>query len=418
MDAISPRTGRASRTKRRILAALLAGGAGAAAGFLWTGDLSSLGIVALVPPIGLFLSKGSSAIFFLSYFLSAIRSVPAFYPIFYSGATALSGVPVWLAWGACLVPPWILARHLTVVRPSVSVPGRLLIGYLPAFFPPLWFVGAASPLFSAGILFPGLGLPGLVLLVVFQSVLSALLNSRWERRSMRLVFVGLTVVSLIANALERPPTSPSGWVALGTADEPRPLLQRPPWEFAVAKRVLSALDSGARVVLLPEGIATFWTKDPAGQISLPYPWSGIDREARARHATVLIGSEVPENSRMRVWDDALVALGEGGIRAFPARQPIPVAGWNPFSKTHHEPSHWRKTGVATIAGSRALVSLCFEDLLIGSQVEADLLGHPRVVLSADNLWFSKGTSDRGFQSVSIRSIGRLFGIPVLRAVNQ
>ena len=235
---------------------------------------------------------------------------------------------------------------------------------------------------------------------------------------MRLVFVGLTVVSLIANALERPPTSPSGWVALGTADEPRPLLQRPPWEFAVAKRVLSALDSGARVVLLPEGIATFWTKDPAGQISLPYPWSGIDREARARHATVLIGSEVPENSRMRVWDDALVALGEGGIRAFPARQPIPVAGWNPFSKTHHEPSHWRKTGVATIAGSRALVSLCFEDLLIGSQVEADLLGHPRVVLSADNLWFSKGTSDRGFQSVSIRSIGRLFGIPVLRAVNQ
>jgi hypothetical protein len=375
-------------------------------------------IVALVPPVGFSFSKGPSAVFFLSYFISAIRSVPAFYPIFYAGSTPFSGLPIWLAWGVCLALPWILARHLTVVRPSVSVPGRLLIGYLPAFFPPLWFVGAASPLFSAGILFPGLGLPGLVLLVVFQSVLSALLNSRWERRSMRLVFVGLTVVSLIANALERPPTSPSGWVALGTADEPRPLLQRPPWEFAVAKRVLSALDSGARVVLLPEGIATFWTKDPAGQISLPYPWSGIDREARARHATVLIGSEVPENSRMRVWDDALVALGEGGIRAFPARQPIPVAGWNPFSKTHHEPSHWRKTGVATIAGSRALVSLCFEDLLIGSQVEADLLVRPRVVLSADNLWFSKGTSDRGFQSVSIRSIGRLFGIPVLRAVNQ
>jgi len=121
---------------------------------------------------------------------------------------------------------------------------------------------------------------------------------------------------------------------------------------------------------------------------------------------------------MRLWDDDLIELGNGGLRAFPARQPIPVAGWNPFSKTHHEPAHWEKNGVATIDGRRVLLSLCFEDLLIGAQVEAEMFGRPEVILSADNLWFSKGTSDRGFQSVSIRSFGRLFGLPVLRAVNQ
>ena len=402
--------------KRRILTALFAGAIGVGAGFLWNGNMASLRIVALVPSVGLFLSKGLSAIFFLSYYLSAIRSVPAFYPIFYSGATVLSGVPVWLAWGACLAFPWILARWIDFSRAGVTIPVRLLIGYLPSFFPPLWFVGAASPLFSAGVLFPGLSFLGLLLIGIFQGTLLALL----ETRSVRLlpVFLLLVLLSGLAHRFIHERHVPTGWAAIDTTGEPRPLLLRAPWEIEVAKKVLAEIAVGARLVLLPEGIATFWTKDPSGRISLPYPWNVVDREARAHRATVLVGSEILEDSGMRLWDDDLVDLGEGGIRAFSARQPIPVAGWNPFSKTHHEPAHWEKSGVVTLDGRRALLSLCFEDLLIGASVEAELLGRPEIVLSADNLWFSKGTSDRGFQSVSIRSFGRLFGLPVLRAVNQ
>ena len=402
--------------KRRILTALFAGAIGVGAGFLWNGNMASLWIVALVPSVGLLLSKGLSAIFFLSYYISAIRSVPAFYPIFYSGATALSGVPVWLAWGACLAAPWILARHLHSSRVGVTIPVRFLIGYLPSFFPPLWFIGAASPLFSAGILFPGLGFSGLLLLGVFQCCVLAFLKTR----SVQLlpVFLLLVLLSGLAHRFVHERHVPTGWAAISTSEEPRPLLLRPAWEMEVAKKIMARLDSGSRVILLPEGIATFWTKDADGRISLPYPWSAVDREARAHHAIVLVGSEIPEDSGMRLWDDDLVAMGKCGGRLFPARQPIPVAGWNPFSKTHHEPAHWGKTGVVTIDGRRALLSLCFEDLLIGAQVEAEMLGRPEVILSADNLWFSKGTSDRGFQSVSIRSFGRLFGLPVLRAVNQ
>jgi len=298
----------------------------------------------------------------------------------------------------------------------VTIPVQLSIGYLPSFFPPLWFVGAASPLFSAGVLFPGLGFSGLLLLVVFQGVLFAF----FKTRSVRLVpvFLLLAMISGLAHreALEKP--VPAGWTSIDTTGEPRPLLLRAPWEMSVAKKVLGKISSGSRLVLLPEGIATFWTKDSSGGISLPYPWSVVDRVAREEGATVLVGSEIPQDSAMRLWDDDLVVLGDGGVRALPARQPIPVAGWNPFSKTHHEPAHWGKTGVVAIDGPRALVSLCFEDLLIGAQVEAELFGQPEVILSADNLWFSKGTSDRGFQRVSVRSIGKLFGIPVLRAVNQ
>ena len=378
--------------------------------------MESLWIVAIVPPIGLFLSKSSSAIFFLSYFLSAISSIPRFYPIFYAGATPLSGLPIWLAWGVCLALPWILARHLDFSGQSGEIPVRLLAGYLPSFFPPVWFLGAGSPLFSAGVLFPGLGFLGLLFLGVFQGSVLAFLKTR----SIFLlpVLLLLFLISGLAHHFTHEKPLPPGWTAIDTSGEPRPLLLRAPWEMMVAKKVLAEFASGARLVLLPEGIATFWTKDATGRISLPFPWDVVDREARDRGATVLIGSEIPRDSAMRVWADALVAVGEGGVRAFSARQPIPVAGWNPFSKTHHEPAHWISSGVVTIAGHRTLVSLCFEDLLIGAQVESMLSGRPEVVLSADNLWFSKGTSDRGFQSVSIRSFGRLFGLPVLRAVNQ
>lgn len=410
-----PKTDPTIIEKRTILSFFLASLAGAVGGLFWNGSLWGLLVVASLPSIGLCLSKGPSALFFLFYYLSAIRSVPEFYPIFYAGATPWSGFPVWLAWGSCLAGPWILARHLHFFREGVTIPVRLLAGYLPSFLPPFWFVGAVSPLFPAGILFPGLGISGLLLLGIFQGTLLAFIKTR----SIRLlpVFILLVMVSGLTH-IAHEKNVPERWTSIDTCGEPRPLVLRPPWEMEVAKKAVADIVSGDRVVLLPEGIASFWTKDPSGRISLPYPWSVVDREARVRHATVLIGSEVPEDSRMRVWDDALVALGEGGIRLFSARQPIPVAGWNPFSKTHHEPAHWGKNGIVRIDGRRAYLSICFEDLLIGAQAEAELLDRPKVVLSADNLWFSKGTSDRGFQSVSIRSFGRLFGLPVLRAVNQ
>ena len=406
------RTAPASRPKRDIFVMVLAGLSGVVGGLFWSGPLPALGFVSAVPVAGLLFPKGSSFVFFLSYYLTATRSIPAFYPIFYAGSNLLSGVPVWLAWGVCLALPWILARRL----PEKWSAFRLPLGYLPSFFPPLWFIGAASPLLSAGALFPGTGIGGLLCLVVWQMGLLEGLGSR--RKTLVALCLVFPVLATLSNAGYRNPPNPAGWTAIGTHDEPRRVLDRTRWEMKIARKVLSALYSGARTVLLPEGIGNFWTKDQAGLIVLPFPWSVLDREAREKGAVVLVGSEIPRDSRLRVWDDSLVVMGRGGIRAVPARQPIPVAGWNPISRTHHEPAHWRRTNVVEIEGRRAEISLCFEDLLVGAQVEAILPGNPTVILSADSLWFSKGTSDRPFQSVSIRVDGRLFGIPVLRAVNQ
>ncbi|EAY56064.1 MAG: probable conjugal transfer protein (TraB) [Leptospirillum rubarum] len=364
----------------------------------------------LVPVLGLAFPPISSWLFFLAYYLSAIYSIQEFYHIFYAQSSILPGLFVWLAYGLCLSIPWAIARLLRVSKGL-----QLLSGTLPALFPPLYFLGAVSPLFSAGILFPGTGLFGIPLLLILQVLTLRLVTSSFDTRSRSDVFFGVSVlvgISLILNLSAPTPSPPIGWTAIDTIGQPRSLIRRTSWEIRLAKEVLHRLNQGDRVILLPEGVAEFWS-GPA----LPFPWSAVEQTARLHHATVLVGSEIPVGSVGRVWDDALVQLGKER-RNYPARQPIPLAGWNPFSKSHHERSHWFRTGVYRIEDRRAEVSICFEDILIGPHFWGTLLGHPDMIVSADNLWFSKGTSDRSIQSVSVRSFGRLLEIPVLRAVNQ
>lgn len=367
----------------------------------------------LVPVLGLAFPPISSWLFFLVYYLSAISSVPEFYHIFYAQSSILPGVFVWLAYGLCLSIPWAIARLLRVSKGL-----QLLAGTLPSLFPPLYFLGAVSPLFSAGILFPGTGLSGILLFLILQVLTLHLVASsitNFNTRSHPAVFFGISVlagISLILNLSAPTPSPPPGWTAIDTTGQPRSLIRRTPWEIRLAKEVLHRLNQGDRVILLPEGVAEFWS-GPA----LPFPWSTVEQTARLHHATVLVGSEIPVGSVGRVWDDSLVQLGKER-RNFPARQPIPLAGWNPFSRSHHELSHWFRTGVYRIGDRRSEVSICFEDILIGPHFWGTLLGHPDMIVSVDNLWFSKGTSDRSIQSVSVRSFGRLLGVPVLRAVNQ
>lgn len=407
------RTGIDRKRKESTFTVFFAILAGLLAGLPWIGNDRNIFILAplfLVPVLGLAFSPIASWLFFLVYYLSAISSIPEFYHIFYAQSSILPGVFVWLAYGLCLSIPWAIARLLRVPKEF-----QLLAGTLPGLFPPLYFLGAVSPLFSAGILFPGTGLSGILLLLILQALTLHLVTSSFDTRSLPAVFFGisgLVGIGLILNLSAPTRSLPTGWTAIDTTGQPRSLILRTPWEIRLAKEVLHHLNQGDRVILLPEGVAEFWS-GPA----LPFPWSAVEQTARLHHATVLVGSEIPVGSVGRVWDDSLVQLGKKR-RNYPARQPIPLAGWNPFSRSHHERSHWFRTGVYPIRGRRAEVSICFEDILVGPHFWGTLLGHPDMIVSVDNLWFSKGTSDRSIQSVSVRSFGRLLGVPVLRAVNQ
>lgn len=375
---------------------------GLAFGFLWNGSFIALSLVFFVPVVGFRLSPAASAVYFLAYYLAGCRSIPQFVPVFFPDASHYKGILYWVLYAVVLSLPWIVARNLPV---STSV--KLIIAYSMAILPPLYPLGVLSPLFSAGGLFPGTGLVGLATVFFLQAWWGTRRILPAEIAFAILVSIGLNLVMNID-----PPRSPANWIAINTVSQPRSLLNRPPWERKLAHQAEKALDHGNRVILLPESVAELWSGK-----SLPWPWNPIRQEAIRRNAVVLVGSETPVGNIGRIWDDDLVELGKR-IRFFPARQPVPIAGWNPLSKIHHERAHWFRSGVYRIGGLKAEVSLCYEDLLIGPHLWAAIFDHPQVILSSDNLWFAQDTSEPDIQGESIRAWGRLLGESVMRTVNH
>jgi apolipoprotein N-acyltransferase len=74
-------------------------------------------------------------------------------------------------------------------------------------------------------------------------------------------------------------------------------------------------------------------------------------------------------------------------------------------------------GSISVQGQRAAVLLCYEQLLVWPFISS-AFEHPTVLVTAANDYWAKHTPIPKVQEVSAKSLARLFGLPVLSAVNQ
>ncbi len=328
----------------------------------------------------------------------------------------LVAVALWLAHGAFLALPWLVTW--SPVQPPAM---RRALGFLAALLwglvPPWGLLGWLHPLTLSGWLYPAWGWTGLA--ATTGLLLSLALGARgWT--------LSLTLAALSANALFRPSPVPPHWVAIDTqlprmaASDASSRMERQAALMALVTRQLPPVPS---VLLLPEEIAGPWTA------SEDFWWQPVFAAARARGITLILGAQ-----RVEGW-----GLRNGALIVTPtqtrwqlARQPIPLAEWNPLSN-RMAPSGWfsdtsrLNSGITDIHGTRVLFSFCYEDLLMLPQlvsvVLADLgtdpnLGSvPKVIVGMANLWWAGGMAEPWVQQQMLAGWGRLWGIPVVRAVN-
>ena len=328
----------------------------------------------------------------------------------------LVAVALWLAHGAFLALPWLVTW--SPVQPLAM---RRALGFLAALLwglvPPWGLLGWLHPLTLSGWLYPAWGWTGLA--ATTGLLLSLALGARgWT--------LSLTLAALSANALFRPSPVPPHWVAIDTqlprmaASDASSRMERQAALMALVTRQLPPVPS---VLLLPEEIAGPWTA------SEDFWWQPVFAAARARGITLILGAQ-----RVEGW-----GLRNGALIVTPtqtrwqlARQPIPLAEWNPLSN-RMAPSGWfsdtsrLNSGITDIHGTRVLFSFCYEDLLMLPQlvsvVLADLgtdpnLGSvPKVIVGMANLWWAGGMAEPWVQQQMLAGWGRLWGIPVVRAVN-
>jgi hypothetical protein len=338
---------------------------------------------------------------------------------------ALGAALTWLAASLVLAAPW----------PAVWTPTRwhllwrVPLGLAASAVPPLGIIGVASPLSSAGLLFPGAAWLGLAATAILPA--ACLLAPRT-------VVLSTVLLAAVSNTAWQLPRASSAWEAVNTnfgaishgGGTPAAKFATMTWLQA------RVLESPARVVVFPETVVPTWTD------ATELFWQQTLAELHASGKTVIIGVGIPtSSSRARVDLSAELAALRGerfaitdpppshapsylnaalirGTQSgtFLQRIPVPFGMWRPFNDGG-VPLHALGPGVITIAGERVAIWICYEQLLVWPVIES-MVERPTVIVAMANDYWVTGTPIPRWQAMAVTAWGRLFGVPRLAAVNH
>lgn len=352
-------------------------------------------------------SRRARFVAMLLYFLVGARGLPGGAEVFFGDQVPVgSGWALWMGTSVLLAMPFgALGRcH------GAAAGTRFLLALSISIFPPLAVIGWLNPLTAAGVLFPGTQWAGL----------AAMSGVCWSLAATRpLCAAPLLVVALCLNlnAGAAHAEALHGWRGLDTAfsrlasgghDDPGQLLgsaQRTEWVSDVASRVPSR-----SVLVLPETLLGRF--DAVSQAALAV----TEQDLVQRGSRVLVGAELPVDGGQ--FQNAMVVLGAGPAEDRAAVQgiPVPLAMWKPWSADSAVARLWTRGNVIDVAGQRAAVAICYEQLLTFSLLRL-ATANPSVIVAPSNVWWARTTTIPEIQQQTVASWARLFSVPVISAKN-
>jgi hypothetical protein len=318
----------------------------------------------------------------------------------YFGRAGFSvGMLLWAAASVTLATPWLIFWHAD----RHQIAWRLPVALIAATVPPIGIIGWASPLTAAGFLFPGLAVLGL-----FLTVLTCI---AFGVRSWNLG-VTMAAATLIANlSYEGPPPTTSSWVALNTEFDSIHASNDPMREFSIAEQIQArALDTPGRVIVFPELI--LWRWNDATEIF----WKPTLDKLQARGSTIVVGAGSPSAASPDEYRNTVIIRGTDEPRRFDQRIPVPVTMWKPWGGKDRVPLNLFGTPTLDLAGERAAILICYEQLLPWPYMTA-LWHRPTVIVGISNATWTKATVIPKNQSAALQAWGRLLSMPVISAIN-
>jgi apolipoprotein N-acyltransferase len=372
----------------------------------WSGHLVTIPFALLVPLLLYHAqSRAHSYATLLSYYVGASWPlIPGASAFFGARGTTIEGI--FICFGASIllgIPGALLFTRDRALRPF-AIAGMFLLTALP----PLGIIGWASPFLAAGVLFPGttwFGLLGTLTLV--------LLFGRFPLRTTALA----AILALLANSFYKPPSLPDGWqginTQLGGAGQADPDFLA---EFEAHEQMQETISqSNARLLLFPEHVVTQWTE------ATDAFWHKSLHTLAERHATLLIGVGLPRLRGPNFADSSryynvLLAKNQDTQAVYYQRIPVPLAMWNPLTGDG-VPLNLFGPGTMLVQNQRAAVLICYEQLLVWPFLSS-AFERPTILITAANDYWAKRTPIPKIQGASAASWARLFGLPMLSAVNE
>ncbi len=245
-----------------------------------------------------------------------------------------------------------------------------------------------SPLISAGAMFPGQGVWGLIGTLALLSAMT-LAPSLALKRS-RAIAVMATIVAMAAADtawnVYRP--LPDDWFAQQTTLTELGHGMQPPRERhqVLIGMAAESINSGAKVILFPSGIAGQWTQDTQAA------WSGVGTLAKEQGATILIDVDAIDGAAPY----SLVAIG---------------ADQRGYGDT---PS---KDGFAAVGGKAVAALPASKEMLAWPLALTFIAGSPAAILSTGSgPPENESTSRIRRRSIEMQAV--LYGVPLFRATNN
>jgi hypothetical protein len=372
----------------------------------WNGHLAAIPL-SLVSPVLVYNSKSrihTYASMFCYYAAASWPLIPGARAFFGVHGTPLIGLVLCLAAAALLALPWTLLFTCERRKAALLMPLCVLLTAMP----PLGIIGWASPLLSAGVLFPGSKWFGLVLIIVFLGFF------RFKPAASVLC---LTLCALVFHFQYRQPQLPAGWEGINTnyggsgQGDPDFVTEYNTHQLMQT----TILESHASVLLFPEHLITHWNE------STDAFWGNTLTAVAAQHRTVLIGAGInrPATSRnpfaQNRYLNVLLARGDENSALYQERIPIPIAMWKPLGDDG-VPLNLFSRGTIRIHNQNAAVLICYEQVLAWPFLSS-ALEHPTILLTTSNDYWAKNTRIPAIQHSSAASWARLFHLPVLSASN-
>ena len=380
--------------------------AGGTSAIAWSGHLVTIPL-SLVAPLLVYhaRSRAHAYITMFAYYATASWPIiPGAHAFFGPKGTPLLGLFLCIGAAALLALPWGLLFSKRPGRAALFVPLCVLIVAIP----PLGIIGWASPLLSAGALFPGSKWLGLALIFVFLSGFPS-------RRAASVACFFLC--SALFQFQYTRPRVPAGWEAVNTGfggtGQGEPEFET---EYNTHQAIQTTIrESHASVLLFPEHLVAHWNESTGAF------WQETLAPLAAEHRTVLIGAGIDlpgpagKSFGAKPYLNVLVSRGYENALLYRQRIPVPIAMWKPLGEDG-VPLSVSGPGTIRIHDQNAAVLICYEQLLVWPFLSS-ALEHPTILLISSNDYWAKSTPIPAIQQSSAASWAQLFHLPILSATN-
>jgi hypothetical protein len=383
---------------------------GLAVGYLaWNGTHPAILTLALVMPLLVMKSpnRATAGLTALAYYLGSAWDLPHGAAVFFGNnlGTGLlntaSGYALWIGASLALsLPWWALWTSQHQWRGL-----RLLLALILVALPPIGIVGWAWPLTATGLVLPGFGWLGLGLMAFWLVFLASMPPSK---QAMSVLLAALSFLIFLP-------------VALVQRHDPAPLWQGQDTQLGWGSGSLywvemyehtQTLKSYAQrlaphhALLLPETVGGEW------QAVLPL-WRYESARLKAQHSTVLMGVR---QTYPQGYDNCMAAIGQHQGIKYCQRVPVPVSMWQPWNPATSVHPHWFGRSVFQLDHQTIAPLICYEQLLVWPVLQS-FVHRPDLILAPGNSWWSRQTHLPEIQIRAVHAWGRLFGVPVITAMN-